>query len=94
VRHTALKGHKLMADGWPHDAAGRMTPRGDREFPWGLGKGASSHPRNPVGRAKCECGWLSDPVGSGTQRRQAHRDHKNTVKTERILRDDPKVHRQ
>jgi len=69
-------GHKLARAGWPHDVHGQPMrpvsgrperPRGKDRF-W-LGE-------RWEGRAKCQCGWLSEPLPTTAERKRAHQAHK------------------
>lgn len=72
VNTRPIKGHRLMHEGAPHDENGeRLNPLGARWGPSASGEG----------RAKCECGAMSEVLPSRNKRAQWHRDHKMDVKT-------------
>jgi len=60
---TRLVGHALWHEGAPYDDRGRRI----------------EYPRTTEGRAKCECGELSEALPSGAARRRWHADHKADV---------------
>lgn len=63
---TRVTGHGLVAEGAPHDDAGRRIS--------GI-RAATSGP----GRGRCQCGALSDTLESTAARRSWHREHKMGV---------------
>lgn len=62
-----LTGHGLISEGAPHDDAGVYS-----------GGGGIIRTSGP-GRAKCECGALSEYLPSANARKQWHRDHKAQI---------------
>jgi len=67
--NTPIRGHAIADGGAPHDDNGnRVSPNS-----WG-GVGGS-------GRARCECGVLSDVLPSAARRRAWHRDHKASIRS-------------
>ncbi len=59
-----VKGHALLHEGAPYDNSGKRIYR--------YGSGGE-------GRAKCECGAMSESTPSLKRRKEWHRDHKETV---------------
>lgn len=62
-----LTGHALRREGAVYDDNGRLLDSGGQVV------------RSGPGRAKCECGALSEVLPSTSARQKWHRDHKRTV---------------
>jgi hypothetical protein len=68
---SAVRGHALRHEGAPHGR--NRDGEWERIGYWG-GTGGQGH-------ALCECGATSDLLGSSTQRKAWHREHKAHVVT-------------
>ena len=60
-----MTGHGLVGEGAAHNDDGTRRK-------WNTTGGA--------GRAKCACGWLSEPAESGAERKRMHRSHKEFIR--------------
>lgn len=71
-----IKGHALQREGGPFDENGRFI--GEKFF---------YTTRGGRGRAKCECGALSEELSSSKPRQRWHRQHKEAVLAQTIAQD-------
>lgn len=73
VAGTVLHGHKLRGEGAPYNESGAPV----RIASWSVGG---------EGRAKCECGDLSEVLPSAAARKRWHRLHKGDIRANNQLR--------